>query len=190
MINAWTNANYLGHQNLKKALDMLKRSRENTCFTPAGLVACTGADYRGEGTYGACAIIQIGASFAYRIEDTMYEKGAALIPGLLTAANAITATYYRAGVILINSSGTIRVLCGAQGIGGKAQAVMQLVSVLSATDLEDEAIIGFFIAGDGTNAFLSTASLLVGTDLDVYSCGGMAVASGLSTDGNQLLGAV
>ena len=191
MINSWTNANYLGHKNLKKALDMLKRSKENIVLFPPAIAACTGADYRGEGTYGACALIQAGTTFSFRIEDAMYSKGKSLIVGILSAAQAVTTAKYRAGVILIDAAGTYSIIRGEESdgsVGGKTGAVNNLIDALNNTDLEDKAVVAVFVAGDGSNAFLSTASLLVGTNLDLYSCGGMALSSGLSTDGQQLLG--
>ena len=200
MIRSWVSAQYLGHQNLKKSLDMLKRAMENQLVYPGGgIAAVTGADYRGEGTYGACAIIQVGATFCYRIEDVAYLKGKGLIAGLIPKTSSdmkaassydVTAGYFRAGVILIDSAGTYSFVLGAQGIAGKASAVQKLIDVLDNDDLESKAIVAVYIIGDGSAAFLSSASLLVGTNLDVFGGGGMAVSSGLSTDGLQMLGAL
>ena len=177
---------------------MLKRAMENRVIYPGGnLAAVTGADYRGEGTNGACAIIQASATFLFRIEDVAYEKGKGLIAGLIpktsadmkaASANDVTAAYYRAGAVLINAAGTYSFLLGAQGIAGKASAIQKLIDAISNTALEDKAIVAFYVIGDGTNAFLSSASLLVGTNLDVFGFGGMAVSSGLSTDGEQMVG--
>lgn len=194
MINSWTSAQYLGHKNLKDALDMLKRSAENSVFYPPILAACTGADYRGEGTYGRAAIIQTTSTFCFRIEDVAYRKGVGLIPGLLGGqivnSAPVTAAKYKAGVILIDANGAFSFAYGTETdgyIGGKSGAIKNLVSVLGNTDLSAKAVVAFFIAGDGTNAFTASASLLVGTNLDLFGCGGMAVASGLSTDGYQML---
>jgi hypothetical protein len=56
--------------------------------------------------------------------------------------------------------------------------------------LTSKAIVCFFVIGDGTNAFTSTSSLTISTNLDLYQVGGMALSTGQSTDGGQMLGAL
>jgi len=197
MINAWVSANYLGHKNLKTALDSLKRANENVALTTPTFGAHTDTTATSAGIGG---FITINATFAYRIEDATYVKGIALVGTVVphddtdnTASGGydVTATYYRAGVILINSSGTVSFQLAdteAGAVGGKPRALALLIDQLTTTDIDDKAIIGFFVVGDGTNAFTSTTTLAVGTNLDIYGCGGMALSSGLSTDGGQMIG--
>jgi hypothetical protein len=191
MIRFWDNANYLGHQNLKDALDRIKAGTENVAIITPTFAAVTGADYRGEGAYGSCAIIQATTTFCYRIGDVGYTKGKSLVPGLIDADHAITTGKFRAGVILIDADGTYSFMWGEESdgsAGSKAKAIANLIEAVEASDLTDKAVIGFFVAGVAGSAFLSTASLLVGTNLDVYGVGGMALSTGLSTDGGQMMG--
>jgi len=212
MIRSWISSQYLGHQNLKNALDCIKRSFENTALTP---VLATVYPDTVSGTPGMGGILRVVQTFAYRIGDTTYLKGVGITSaintgdctvGLIqrtatdqTAAgdNNIAATYYRAGVLLIDSSGNFSSIAGPQtgrqdGIGAaggaRSRALANLVDQLDTDDIEDKAIVAFWVIGDGTNAFTSTSSLTISTNLDLYQCGGRALATGQSYDGNQMLG--
>lgn len=201
MINAWTTEKYLQAANLKAALDTIKRSRENKAVTPVGLAAHTDTTATAAGLGGFCTIGE-GGTFSYRIEDVIYQKGAALIGNLVphdttdnTAAGAydITAGYYRAGCLLIDGAGTVTKVYGALSngsAGGQAKAIANLISVLTTTDLSTKAVIGFFIIGDGSSAFIPTSSLTISTNLQLYSCGGTVLSSGLSSGGDSLIAAL
>lgn len=162
---------------------------------------------------GLGGMLRVQQSFLFRIEDTIYVKGTGITQavnsgdatvGLIqrtatdqTAAgdNDITATYYRAGALLIDSSGNFSVVYGSQtgrqdGIsaGARLRALGNMLSALDSDALESKAIVCFFVIGDGTNAFTSTSSLTISTNLDLYQLGGMVLSTGQSTDGGQLLG--
>jgi hypothetical protein len=221
MLREWTSSQYLGHANLKNALDSIARSFQNVALTPPGfiLVPTTQSTSGGLGGYlrvgGAT-----GGTFMFRIEGETYIKGAgitdavstgldtggttcSLIPHSATDNTAtggfdVTAGYYRAGVLLVNASGVFSSICASseasrlKGVSGGArmQALAYLVDELETSDIEDKAIVCFFVIGDGTNAFTSTTTLTINTDTDLYQCGGMALSTGQSTDGIQLLGLI
>ena len=213
MIRSWTSSQYLGHQNLKDALDCIKRSFENTALTP--VLATVYPDTQ-TATPGYGAILRVVQTFAYRIGDTTYFKGVGatsavntgdctcgLIPRTATdqtaaGDNDITATYYRAGVLLIDASGNFSSVVGemaGRGSGGvgtaggsRSVALGKLLNKLTTDDIEDKAIVAFWVIGDGTNAFTSTSSVAIQTSLDLYQCGGRALSTGQSYDGNQMLG--
>ena len=213
MIRAWTSSQYLGHKNLKDALDAIKRSVENVALTNGGLIVYpdTATTAAGGGIGG---FLRVVSTFVYRIEDVAYLKGVGitqtpntgdktccLIPHDATDNTAsggydVTATYYRAGVLLIDADGVFTVKMSdtqagkALGIslGGRAGALRNLINDLSTSDIDGKAIVAFYVIGDGTNAFTSTSSLTIATNLDLYQCGGMVLSSGVSTDGNQMLG--
>ena len=143
----------------------------------------------------------------------MYIKGAGtssslstdLTPSLLphdandnTAAGDydLAAGYYRAGVVLIDADGAFTVKLaetaaghtdGVGAIGGRQRALGYLMEDMETADIEDKAICAFYVIGDGSNLFTSTSSLTISTNLDIYNCGGMALSTGVSTDGNQML---
>jgi len=218
MIRSWTSAQYLGHKNLKDSLDSIKRSIENVALTPVLFTLCpTTVSNFGGGGYLRLGTAATNGTFLYRIEDTMYLKGtgtASALGGDLTpcllphnpdltvdqtaayAASDIPAGGYRAGVVLIDTSGTWVIKVGeaagkTDGVGtagGRTRALSHLMDALDTSDLEDAAVAAFYVIGDGTNAFTSTSSLTIATDLDLYNCGGMTLATGVSTDGNQMLG--
>lgn len=198
MIRSWVAANYLGHANLKTALDAIKRSFENVAIISPAWGAHTDTTATSQGIGGFATI---GATFCYRIEDVGYVKGKALVGGFIphhatdnTASGGydVTAGYYRAGVVLVNSAGTISFKLASDlsngSAGSKARALANLIEELETTDIDDKAILAFYVVGDGTNAFTATTTLTLGTDFDIYGCGGMALSSGLSTDGGQMLG--
>jgi hypothetical protein len=162
--------------------------------------------------------LRVTATFMYRIGDLTYLKGVGITDAVSTSATAggvtcsliphsatnntatggydIPATYYRAGVLLINADGVFSTimadtLAGATwGVtsGSRMHALSYLVNKLSPSDLDGKSVVAFFVVGDGTNLFTSTSTLTIATDLDLYQCGGMAIATGQSTDGNQMLG--
>jgi len=217
MLRSWTNANYLGHKNLKDALDKVKRGIENVVLSaPALTVYPDGVTTAAAGGLGG--YLRVGGTFLYRIEDVAYlkstgitqavnsgDKSCQLIPGNRGTANAdqtatggydVTATYYRAGVLLIDSSGNFSVKMASVeagkslGIseGGRLGALRNLLNELESSDIADKAIVCFYVIGDGTNAFVNTTSLTISTNLDLYQLGGMALSTGQSTDGGQMLG--
>jgi hypothetical protein len=212
-IRSWVSANYLGNQNLKDTLDCIKRSIENVALSPAGLAIYD--DTVTSTAIGLGTRLRVNGTFMYRIGDTAYIKGLGItqavntgdstvkvIPHPATGDNTATggydvpATYYRAGVMLIDSNGAFTskpcaTLAGKSlGIsaGGRLGALRNLINSLTTSDIEDKAVVAFWVVGDGTNAFTSTSSLTIATNLDIYNCGGMALATGVSTDGNQMLG--
>jgi hypothetical protein len=220
MIRSWTSAQYLGHANLKHSLDSIKRSIENVALSPVGLAVYPDT-VSGAVAGGLGGFLRIGAiggaangTFMYRIGDVAYIKGSGitgaintgdktctLIPHHATDNTAsggfdVAATYYRAGVLLINASGVWSVKMATKSAGnfmgltagGRQQALGYLLEELDTEDLEDKAVCAFYVIGDGVNAFVATTSLTIATNLDLYCCGGMALATGVSTDGNQLLG--
>lgn len=202
----------MGHANLKNALDSIKRSIENVVLTPPLLTVYPDTMTAAVGLGG---MLRITNTFCYRIEDTTYIKGLGITQaintgdatvGLLqrtatdqTAAsdNDITATYYKAGVLLIDADGVFSIVYGSltgrtSGIGAaggaRTHALSNLIDQLDTDDLDDKAIVAFFVIGDGTNGFTSTSSLTISTNLDLYQCGGRALSSGQSYDGNDMLG--
>jgi len=210
MLREWVSSQYLGHQNLKNALDAIKRSFENVALSNPALTVYPDTMTDDVGLGG---ILRIGGTFLYRIEDVTYVKGTGITQaidtgdatvGLLqrtatdqTAAsdNDITATYYRAGVLLIDADGAFSTAYGTltgrqDGVsaGARLRALSNLLDSIDTDDLEDKAIVSFFVIGDGTNAFTSTSSLEISTNLDLYQLGGMELSTGQSTDGGQLLG--
>jgi len=214
MLREWTSSQYLGHKNLKDALDAIKRSFENVALTPPLLTVYddTATTSAGGGLGG---FLRVTNTFAYRIEDVVYIKGlgitqtpntgdktCCLIPhnssdNTASGGYDVTATYYRAGVLLIDSSGVFSVLLGtlagsSKGVGtaggARTQALANLLDRLDSSDLESKAIVAFFVIGDGTNAFVSTTSLTISTNLDLYQLGGRALSSGQSYDGDMMLG--
>lgn len=212
MLRSWTNAGYLGHQNLKNTFDNIKRSFENVALSAPVLTVYPDTMTAAVGLGG---MLRVGGTFMFRIEDVTYIKGTGITQainsgdatiGLLqrtatdqTAAsdNDITATYFKAGVLLIDADGNFSVLYGSEtgrqdGIpeGARLRALSNLLNTLSNTALTSKAIVCFFVIGDGTNAFTSTSSLTISTNLDLYQVGGMAIATGQSTDGGQMLGAL
>jgi hypothetical protein len=213
MIRSWVPADYLGHKNLKSALDSIKRGLENVALTPANLCCTFNSSTL---NHGMGTVLRVQQTFIYRIEDTTYVKGMGITsnvntgdatPYLLprtatdqTAAstNNITSGYYRAGVLLIDASGNFSTkVCSTQAsnlnglyLGGRAQALAYLVSELSTTDLSTKAIVAFYSIGSGAAAYLATTSLVIATDIDLYQVGGMVLSSGNSTDGGQMLGLI
>jgi hypothetical protein len=219
MLREWTSSQYLGHQNLKNALDAIKRSLSNVALSPVEIaLQPTTVSNFGRGGMLRIGTAATNGTFLYRIEDTFYLKGAGTASALqgdttpcllphnpdLTvdqtaayAASDITAGYYRAGVVLIDAAGTWSVVVGeltgrTDGVGttggARERALAKLVDVLDTTDLEDKAIVAFYVIGDGSAAFTSTSTLTIATNLDIYRCGGMTLSTGVSTDGNQILG--
>ena len=217
MLREWTSAQVLGHENLRKGFNILKRSFENVALTPPLLTVYDDTVTTTNGNRGG--FLRITNTFAYRIEDVTYIKGLGITQTINTgdkvgpllahnpdttvdqtaayAASDITATYYRAGVLLINSAGTFSFILGpltgrGQGIGAaggaRTQALANLLDYVDTSDIEDKAIVAFYVIGDGTNAFTSTTSLTISTNLDLYQCGGRALSSGQSYDGNMILG--
>ena len=202
----------MGHKNLKDALDAIKRSIENVALTNGGLIVYPDTVTSSNGGLGG--FLRVVSTFVYRIEDVAYlkelgitqtvnsgDKTCCLIPHDATDNTAsggydVTATYYRAGVLLIDADGVFTVKMSeteagkALGIslGGRAGALRNLINDLSTSDIDGKAIVAFYVIGDGTNAFTSTSSLTIATNLDLYQCGGMVLSSGVSTDGNQMLG--
>lgn len=211
MLREWVSSQYLGHQNLKNALDAIKRSIENVALTAPTLIVYPDTITEANNLGGQ---LRVQATFLYRIEDVAYLKGVGitqavntgdktcnLIPRTATDQTAasdynITATYYRAGVLLIDATGAWSVVMAdtlagkSLGIsaGGRAGAIRNLLDQLETADIEDKAVVAIYVIGDGTNAFTATSSLTISTNLDLYQCGGMALSSGQSTDGNQMLG--
>jgi len=213
MLREWTSSQYLGHANLKNALDSIARAITNVVITPPGLALypTTMTNATGVGGY-----LRVSSTFSYRIEGTTYTKGVGitqaantgdatctLIPHSATDNTAtggfdITAAYYRAGVLLIDADGTFTTIMSATqagktwgvSAGNRSQALAYLVDTLDTDDIDDKAIVSFFVIGDGTTAFTSTSTLTIATNLDLYNCGGMALSSGVSTDGNQMLGII
>lgn len=216
---SWTSANYLGHANLKAALNTIKRSRANVALS---VVDMTLQPTTVSG-FGRGGLLRLGttanSTFIYRIEDTFYLKGSGAVSALqgdttpcllphnpdLTvdqtaayAASDITAGYYRAGALLIDASGNFSVVVGeltgrVNGIGTAASgarelAISKLSDVLTSTILSTKAIVALYVIGDGTNAFTSTSTLTIATNIDIYRMGGMAISSGLSNDGFDMLG--
>jgi hypothetical protein len=220
MLRTWTSSQYLGHANLKNALDAIKRSLSNVALSPVyfTLQPTTVSNF-GRGGMLRLGTAATNGTFLYRIEDTFYLKGAGTASALITgdttpcllphnpdttvdqtaayAASDITAGYYRAGVVLVDSAGSFSVLVGeltgrTDGVGttggARERALSKLASVMTTDILQTKAIVAFYVIGDGTNAFTSTSTLTISTDLDIYNCGGMALSTGVSTDGNQVLG--
>ena len=219
MLREWTSSQYLGHAALKGALDAIKRSFSNVALSPVPMTLIPTTDSAfGRGGMLVLGTAATNGTFLYRIEDTLYLKGSGAVSALqgdttpcllphnpdLTvdqtkayAASDITAGYYRAGVLLIDSAGTWSVVVGeltgrTAGVGttggARERALAKLVDALDTDDLESKAIVAFYVIGDGTNAFTSTTTLTISTDTDLYLCGGMALSTGVSTDGNQVLG--
>jgi hypothetical protein len=219
MLREWTSSQYLGHASLKNALNAIKRSLSNVALTPVlfTLQPTTVSNF-GRGGMLRLGTAATNGTFLYRIEDTFYLKGTGTASALRTgdttpcllphnpdttvdqtkayADSDITAGYYRAGVVLIDSAGAWSVVVGeltgrTGGIGtagARDRALSKLVNVLDTDDLETKAIACFYVIGDGSNAFTSTSTLTIATDLDIYNCGGMTLSTGVSTDGNQILG--
>ena len=210
-IRSWTSAQYLGHTNLKHSLDAIKQSIENVAITSPNFILypTTVTDGTGLGGY-----LRVQQTFLYRIGDTTYLKGVgitqaantgdatcSLLPHSSTDNTAsggydVTASRYRAGVLLIDADGTFStIIAETEGsnvwgvtAGSRLAAIGYLVEDLAYADIEDKAIVAFFVIGDGTNAFTSTSTLTISTNLDFYEAGGMVLASGVSTDGGQMLG--
>ena len=219
MIRTWTSSQYLGHQNLKNALDAIKRSLSNVALTPVlfTLQPTTVSNF-GRGGMLRLGTAATNGTFLYRIEDTFYIKGTGTASALTTGdttpcllphnpdltvdqtaayeASDITAGYYRAGVVLIDADGNWSVVVGeltgrTDGVGtsgARDRALAKLVDVLDTDDLKTKAIACFYVIGDGSSAFTSTSTLTIATNLDIYNCGGMTLSTGVSTDGNQILG--
>lgn len=219
MLREWTSSQYLGHAALKGALDAIKRSFQNVALSPVeiGLIPTTDSAF-GRGGMLTLGTAATNGTFLYRIEDTFYLKGAGTASALqgdttpcllphnpdLTVdqtaayeASDITAGYYRAGVLLIDSAGTWSVVVGeltgrTDGVGttggARERALSKLFDVLDTDDLETKAIVAFYVIGDGSNAFTSTSTLTISTNIDLYRLGGMTLSTGVSTDGNQILG--
>lgn len=211
MLRSWVSSQYLGHANLKAALDKIKRGFENVVITSPNFILYPTTMTNGTGLGG---YLRIQQTFMYRIEDTTYIKGmgitqaantgdatCSLLPRHATNNTAsggydVTATRYRAGVLLINASGTFSTIVASTegsnvwGInaGGRLAALGYLVDRLETADIDDQAIVAFFVIGDGTNAFTATSSLTISTNLDFYEAGGMVLSTGVSTDGGQMLG--
>ena len=220
MLREWTSSQYLGHANLKNALDAIKRSFQNVALSPVELaLQPTTVSNFGRGGMLRLGTAATNGTFLYRIEDTFYLKGAGTASALTTgdttpcllphnpdltvdqtkayAASDITAGYCRAGVVLIDDAGEWSVVVGeltgrTDGVGTtggqRERALAKLFDVLDTDDLKTKAIVAFYVIGDGSAAFTSTSTLTVSTNLDIYTLGGMALSSGLSTDGGQMLG--
>lgn len=217
MLRSWVSSQYLGHANLKNSLDSIKRSIENVALTAPGLTVYDDTMTTAVGG-GLGGFLRVVATFLYRIEDAIYMKGTGitqainsgdktcrLIPGNQNVSGAdqtaaygdeITTAYYKAGVLLIDASGNFSTVISSteagkvKGVsaGARAQALGYLLDELDTADIDDKAVVAFFVIGDGTNTFTSTSSLTIATNLDLYQLGGMALSSGQSTDGAQMLG--
>lgn len=209
-ILAWTSAQYLGHKNLQDTLTYIKRGRENVALSPTGFIIYPDTQ---SGTGGLGASLRVVQTFVYRIDDDVYIRGVGLTSAATIAGDRtctliphdsadntasggydIPATYYRAGVLLVDSTGAFSVKMGAMAgavhgvkAAGRAKALSLLVDALEPADLAGKAIVAFYAVGDGTNLFVSTTSMTIDTSVDIYNCGGMALSTGVSTDGNQLL---
>ena len=212
MLRSWLSSQYLGHQNLKNALES---PRCNVVLTSPEFGDHTDTTATGKGIGG---FIVIGSTFAYRINDTIYIKGpemfGTIIPHDATDNTAsggydVTAKYCRAGALLIDADGTITSVLAdseaAVSVGGRERALGYLMAKLSEDDDGDKAIIAFFVVGDYTTAFVSTTTLRLGTaptagtsSIRVYSFGGTPhvntptapVTPGVTYDGAQMLGLI
>jgi len=211
MIREWYSSQYLGHASLKAGFDVFRMAVENVALTLPTLVQQPDST---TGTAGLGGYLRVSTTFMYKINGATYMKGlgitsavntgdstCSLIPHSATNNTAtggydVTATRYRAGVLLIDSAGLFTsIVSSVEGgstwgvsAANRANALGYLVNRLTATNIADKAIVAFFAVGDGTNAFTSTSTLTINTNFDVYGLGGMALATGQSTDGGQMLG--
>ena len=147
----------------------------NKAVTPAGLNDNSSID----------TLFQ-AAALTFRIADVMYTKSAAtdltIVVG--TTTGVVASSKYAAFAVVIDSAGTITTLKGAD-CASKAKAIAALIDVEIPTD---KSVLGFLVVSGAFTA--GTTSMTAGTNVDFYSCGGMALGSGLSTDGDNLLAAL
>lgn len=159
---------YLGHQNLKNALEREK----NVAILTSGLDQSAAAGTRIK-----------TAAFSFRIGGTLYTKAADTHE--VTSGQDVASDKYAAFAVLIDSDGTIRTLKG-EDAASKTAAINALVDVVVPAD---EAVIGILVV---TGAFTAGTTVTTAeTTIDYYSCGvDTALSSGKSTSGNDLLAAL
>ncbi len=170
----FTKAEYLGHQNLKNALESITKIGNNRALTATVM--------NDNGTTDE--YFQTNA-FEYKIGDTIYAKAAGTHDfDVATDSLTLAVGLYAVLMVLIDTAGTLTYVKGSD-VATKSLAILDIENL---TVSSTKAIMGFIILGDGTLSFNAGSDKAeAGTNMDFYSVGATAVSSGLGTDGDKLI---